>query len=181
VDAHRAPVRRPVAPAGEARWRTSSPANPEECLSRQELAELANAWIWEHHNKKLELTANYIGKLEQGVIRWPSAPCREAFRAIFNVPKDSALGFVNARARSCRAVVKLNDVDDVKRRKLIETTTFGVSGLVYRLHPELYSAVGDLAHVAAYMAHDADAQEEVRRLYGFALSWAEQAAEQAKD
>jgi hypothetical protein len=36
----------------EARHRTASLAHPDECMSRQELAELVNTWIWEHHNKK---------------------------------------------------------------------------------------------------------------------------------
>jgi hypothetical protein len=112
----------------EARERTESPAHPDECLSRQEVADRANAWIWEHHGKKYDLNANYIGKIEQGVIRWPDALRRAAFRVLFfKVPKDSELGFVNARARSRRAVVKL---DDVKRRHLIETTTLGVGALV---------------------------------------------------
>jgi hypothetical protein len=108
----------------EARQRTASLAYPDECLSRQELAELANAWIWEHHKKEARLTGNYIGKLEQGVIRWPSTLYREAFRAIFSVPNDSALGFINARAR--RAVVKL---DDVKRKQFFETAALGVGAL----------------------------------------------------
>ena len=114
----------------DARERTQSPANSEYCLSRQELADLANAWIWEHHHEKFDLDASYIGKLEQGVIRWPRALPREAFRAIFRVSKDSELGFVNARARYYGAVVKLKDVDDVKRRKLFETTALGTSSLV---------------------------------------------------
>ena len=109
----------------DARERTQSPANSEYCLSRQELADLANAWIWEHHHEKFDLDASYIGKLEQGVIRWPRALPREAFREIFHVSKDSELGFVNARARYYGAVVKLNDVDDVKRRKFFETTSTG--------------------------------------------------------
>jgi hypothetical protein len=108
-----------------ARQRTASLAFPDECLSRQELAELANAWIWEHHHKKVELTGNYIGKLEQGVIRWPGTLYREAFRAIFGVSKDSALGFVNSRARSRRAVVKL---DDVKRKQFLHTASLGGVG-----------------------------------------------------
>jgi hypothetical protein len=90
-----------------AQQRTASLAHPDECLSRQELVELVNAWIWEHHNKKFALAANYIGKLEQGVIRWPGALCREAFRAIFGGSNDAALGFINARSR--RAAVKLKD------------------------------------------------------------------------
>jgi hypothetical protein len=227
----------------DARESTQSPDHTNECLSRQEVAELANAWIWEHHGKKYDLNAKYIGKLEQGVIRWPDALRREAFRAILKVSKDSELGFVNARARSRRAVVKL---DDVKRRHLIEKTTLGVSGLVLeapiaallealeirepipiprrvgasdieqirratqecdswmrtygggvareavmgqlrwsarllkatcseRLRPELHSAVGALADVAGFIALDADAQAEARRVFGFALYCAEQA------
>ena len=113
----------------DARERTQSPANPDECLSRQEVAELANAWIWEHRHEKFDLDASYIGKLEQGVIRWPRVLAREAFREIFRVRKDSELGFVNARARSLCVVVKLNDVDNVKRRKFFETTKFGVGAL----------------------------------------------------
>jgi hypothetical protein len=41
--------------------------------------------------------------------------------------------------------------------------------------PELYSAVGNLADVAGYMAYDADAQEEARQVWRFALYCAEQA------
>ncbi|MGH3885989.1 MAG: XRE family transcriptional regulator, partial [Pseudonocardiaceae bacterium] len=97
-----------------ARERTASLTYPEDCLSRQELAELTNAWIWNHHHKVVELTGNYIGKLEQGVIRWPGKIYREALRAILGVSTDAALGFVNAR----RAVVKLAGVD---RRQFLHT------------------------------------------------------------
>jgi len=228
----------------DARERTKSPDHPDECLSRQELADKANAWIWEHHGKQYDLNKNYVGKIEQGVIRWPDAVRRAAFRAILKAPKDSELGFVNARARSRRAVVKL---DDVKRRHLIETTTLGVSGLVLgeavaalleileiseptpipdrvgasdieqirdatqefeswldaygsgvarqvvmvqlrysagllkatcpdRLRPELFSAVGNLADVAGWLAVEANTHE-ARRAFGFALYCAEQAAD----
>jgi hypothetical protein len=226
----------------EARQRTASLAYPDECLSRQELAELANTWIWEHHKKDAKLTGNYVGKLEQGIIRWPSTLYREAFRTIFSVPNDSALGFINARAR--RAVVKL---DDVKRKQFFETAALGVGALALgeqvaalleggepppiphrigateidqirsatqvfkswsntyggevgretvmgqlrwsagmleascpaRLRPELYSAIGDLAETAGYMAMDAGAQKEAHRVYGFALACVEQAKDWA--
>jgi hypothetical protein len=52
-----------------ARQRTASPAYPDECLSRQELAELVNAWVWEHRHTRVEATANYVGQLERGKIR----------------------------------------------------------------------------------------------------------------
>ena len=105
-----------------ARERTASPTNPEECLSRQELAELVNAWIWEHYHTVVEASANWVGKLEQGIIRWPGKLYREALRAIFSVSTDSALGFVNTR----RAVVKLKDV---KRKQFFHTAALGVGAL----------------------------------------------------
>ncbi|MGH3871520.1 MAG: XRE family transcriptional regulator [Pseudonocardiaceae bacterium] len=218
-----------------ARERTASLAYPEDCLSRQELAELVNAWIWDHHHKVVELSGNYIGKLEQGVIRWPGKIYREALRAILSVSTDTALGFVNTQ----RAVVKLAGVD---RRQFLHTApgmgalaalgpvaalwegseptpiphrigvteieqirtatqvfeswsgTYGgglvreaVMGQLHwsarllettcpdRLRPELYSAVGYLAKTAGFMAQDANAQEEARRVYRFAVFCAEQA------
>ncbi|MGH3920590.1 MAG: XRE family transcriptional regulator [Pseudonocardiaceae bacterium] len=81
----------------------------------------SNAYIWYHHDKMVELSANYIGKLERGLIRWPSKLYREALRAILGVPTDSALGFINAR----RAVVKLADVD----RKQFLRTALGMGTL----------------------------------------------------
>ncbi|MGH4025111.1 MAG: hypothetical protein ACRDRV_11080 [Pseudonocardiaceae bacterium] len=54
-----------------ARERVESPYSSGDCLSRQELAELVNAWVFERTGRVLELDANYVGKLEQGRIRWP--------------------------------------------------------------------------------------------------------------
>ncbi|MGH3824582.1 MAG: XRE family transcriptional regulator [Pseudonocardiaceae bacterium] len=104
-----------------ARERTASLTDPEDFLSRQELAELANAWIWDHHHKMVPLSANYIGKLEQGVIRWPGKLYREALRAILGVSTDAALGFVHARR------VKLVNVD---RQQFIHTVTGSVGALI---------------------------------------------------
>ncbi len=92
-----------------ARQRTAALASPDVCLSRQELAELGNAWAWDHHEKLLEHSANWVCQLECGKIRWPGKVSREALRAILGVSTDAALGFVNAR--SARAAVKLEDVD----------------------------------------------------------------------
>ena len=219
-----------------ARERTASLTYPDEGLSRQELAELVNAYIWEHHHEMVALDANYVGKIERGIIRWPRKLYREALRVILGAATETAVGFINPR----RAVVKL---DNVKRQQFLHTTTLlGVgtlssgpvaallegseptpipdrvgateieqirsaarvfeswdftyggglarevvlaqlrwsAGLLEaicpaRLRPELHSAVGDLADVAGYMAFDADAHEDARRVFGFALACAEQA------
>ncbi|MGH3777741.1 MAG: XRE family transcriptional regulator [Pseudonocardiaceae bacterium] len=219
-----------------ARERTVSLTCPDVCLSRQELAELVNAWVWDHHDKIVELSANYIGQLERGKIRWPGKVYREALRAILGVSTDAALGFVNAR----RAVVRLEDVD--RKQFLHSTAALGVGALALgpvaallegteptpiparigtteieqirtaarvfsswdftyggglareavmgqlrwsaglldatcpaRLRPELFSAVGDLAHRAGFMAFDVGAYEDARRVLSFALACAEQA------
>ncbi|MGH3823260.1 MAG: XRE family transcriptional regulator [Pseudonocardiaceae bacterium] len=106
----------------EARQRTASLAYPDECLTRQELAELINAWVWEHHHEVVNASENYVGKLERGIIRWPGKLYREAFRAILGVSTDAALGFVNGR----RAAVRLKDVD----RKQFIHTGLGVGAIV---------------------------------------------------
>lgn len=107
-----------------ARERTASLIYPDVCLSREELAELANAWIWKHHEKIVALSANYIGQLERGKIRWPGKLYREALREILGVSTDAALGFVNSR----RAVVRLKDVD--RKQFLRSGLGLGVGALV---------------------------------------------------
>ena len=222
-----------------ARQRTASLTSPDVCLSRQELAELVNAWVWDHHEKMVEHSANWIGQLESGKILWPGKVSREALRAILGVSTDAALGFVNAR--SARGVVKLEGVD--RQQFLHSTGALGVGALVLgpvaallegtkptpiparvgateieqvrtatqvfsswsriygggsgardavmgqlrwsaglleatcpaQLRSELLSAVGYLAETAGYMALDANAHEEARRLYRFALACAEKA------
>ncbi len=223
-----------------ARQRTASLTSPKVCLSRQELAELVNTWVWDHHEKMLEHSANWVGQLERGRIRWPGKVSREALRAILGVSTDDALGFVNDR--SARAAVKLEDVDrqqflrtsrnlgalaalgqvaallegieptPVPRRigatdiKQIHTATrmlesqgcaYGGGGFAReaamsqlrwsvglldaicpeRLRPELYSALGDLADVAGYLAVDGGADEQADRAYRFGLFCAEQAGD----
>ncbi|MGH3770549.1 MAG: hypothetical protein ACRDRW_03990 [Pseudonocardiaceae bacterium] len=47
-----------------ARQRTASLTHPGDCLTRQELAELVNSWVWEHHdNKEVLASAGYIGQI----------------------------------------------------------------------------------------------------------------------
>jgi hypothetical protein len=221
-----------------ARERISSSTCPDERLSRKELADLVNAYIWHRHKRMVELDASYFGKLERGVIRWPNELYREALRAVLEVSTDAELGFSNSR----RPVVK---VVGVNRRQAVCTAGLGLGGLalgalapvaallegdeptavparvgatdieyvrdaarVFKswdftyggglvweavrvqlrwsagmlestcpepLRPELFSAVGYLADVTGYMAIDACAHEEARRVLCFALGCAEKA------
>jgi transcriptional regulator with XRE-family HTH domain len=224
-----------------ARQRTASLTySGNVCLSRQELAELVNTYVWEHHDKKVvQASANYIGQIERGKIRWPGKLTREALRSILGVPTDAELGFVNARR--ARAVVKLENVD---RQQFLRTSrdlgalaalgpiaallegikptpiptrvgatdieqiraaarvfqswdraygggvardaamgqlrwSVGLLGATCpaRLRPELFSAVGDLANIAGYMALDVGAHEVARQTFHCALTCAEQAGD----
>ncbi len=86
------------------RERTESPYASGDHVSRQELAELVNAWVFEHTGQVIELDAGYVGKLEQGRIRWLQDPQRRAgFRAVLGVETDAELGF--RRPRRSRSIV----------------------------------------------------------------------------
>ncbi|WP_281901099.1 hypothetical protein, partial [Phytohabitans aurantiacus] len=46
------------------------------------------------------ITANLIGKIEQGVNTWPRGPRREAFKAVLGVQTNSEIGLRNRRRRA---------------------------------------------------------------------------------
>lgn len=76
-----------------ARERMPSPSVPGECLSRLELAEAVNRWLWEQTGRRFELDDHLIGKWERGQVRWPMAAYRAAVRAVLGAESDAALGF----------------------------------------------------------------------------------------
>jgi tetratricopeptide (TPR) repeat protein len=80
-----------------ARERTPSRQVPGEWLSRHEVAEAVNMWIYENTKKTTTLDANYLAKLERGVVRWPSAHYRADLRAVLGVATDAELGFYPPR------------------------------------------------------------------------------------
>lgn len=88
----------------QARQRLPSGQVPGEWLSRQEVAELVNRWIFERHDKVVELDGNYIGKLERGLIRWPQSLYRQALRAVLQAESDAQLGFSGRRRRESKAL-----------------------------------------------------------------------------
>ncbi|MFJ8581329.1 hypothetical protein [Micromonospora sp. NPDC093277] len=61
-------------------------------MSRQELAEAVNAWLYEHMGRRTAIAARYIGGLERGDTRWPSAHYRAALRAVLGKATDAELG-----------------------------------------------------------------------------------------
>ncbi|MCM3884303.1 XRE family transcriptional regulator [Frankia sp. R82] len=80
-----------------ARLRAESPEAPGEPLARRELAELVNVWIYDATGRETAIDANYVGKLERGLIRWPDALYRQAFHATLATKHDRELGFRRPR------------------------------------------------------------------------------------
>ena len=76
-----------------ARHAMFSPTGSGRRMSRQELAEAVNACVFATTGRVANLNANYIGKLERGTHRWPTAITRAAFRAVLGAKRDSELGF----------------------------------------------------------------------------------------
>lgn len=223
-----------------ARERVQSPSDTGSHLTRQELADLVNARIADRDPKAVLVTETYIGKLEQGRIRWPQQEVRrEAFRYVLHASTDADLGFR-------RPVRSRSTVEDVDRQQFIRAavglgaaavaglptkldllapneptpvpTVVGLSevegvrnaakafegwdalyggGLVREavmaqlrhsaqlldakssdhVRRRLFSAVGYLSHVTGFMAFDAYAHGDARRMFRFALACAEESGD----
>lgn len=222
-----------------ARERVESPNATGEPLSRQELAELVNAWVYDNTTppRVLATDANDVGQLERGRIRWPQDDDRRAgFRAVLGVAKDAELGF--RRPRRSRSTVARVDRQQFIRAALGTTAggPFAFADLIAPTQPtpvpsvvgyaevaevriaaeafagldnlygggllreagvsqlrhcaellnarcpdhvraDLFSAVGYFAHVIGYMAFDAYAHDDARRMYRFALQCAEESGD----
>lgn len=225
-----------------ARERVESPNATGESLSRQELAELVNAWVYEHTTppRIIGTDANYVGQLERGKIRWPQDSDRRAgFRAVLGAATDAELGF--RRPRRTRSTVAGVDHQQFIRATLGDTVATSGGSLAFadliaptqptpvplvvgycevaevrsvarafsswdalygggvireavvaqlrycvellnarcsdRVRADLFSAVGYLAHVTGFMAFDAFAHDDARRMFRFALKCAEESGD----
>jgi hypothetical protein len=100
-----------------ARERLLSRRHPGEPMSRSELVALVNEVLYPdpHQRSRSAFNANYLGKLEGGLIRWPKPEYRAALRAALGVQADEELGFYDART------VGSANVDDVDRREMLGT------------------------------------------------------------
>jgi hypothetical protein len=83
-----------------ARLRVPSPSGSGRPMSRQELADEVNKYLFHKTEREFDLDDNYVGKLERGEHRWPSALYRDGFRAVLNASNDADLGFHIIRGQS---------------------------------------------------------------------------------
>ena len=154
-----------------AREATASPAIAGEPMSRSELAEAVNAYLWQTCANKQHglLNATAIARYERGEVRWPTAPYRAALRSVLDVSTDAELGFkptVRGRAftsnNSTRSDANsgINRLQPSNRRPLdldalatgsfeltaaAEATNVGVSG-ASGLHAELRRIAATYLH-----------------------------------
>lgn len=75
------------------RERTPSRTAPGEPMSRTELAESVNAFLWNSTAERYDLDGHAIARYERGQVAWPSAHYRSGLRAVLGVSTDSELGF----------------------------------------------------------------------------------------
>lgn len=174
-------------------------------LSRQDLADQANAYLWSTFSERVELDANYIGKLERGVIAWPRPRYREALRAVLRASSDAELGLLNTRrvVREPGPAV----VEEVSEWHVQEV--LGAADLLHRRHHlhggwsmrsaalaqldsatrllrtdvprtvlrPLRGAVAHLAHTCGFMHFDTGDHDEARRCLRYALHLADLAGD----
>lgn len=69
------------------------PANPGRPLSRQELAEAVNSWVYDHTGQVCCLDEQHIRRYEAGHHRNPCPRYRQALRAVLHAGSDETLGF----------------------------------------------------------------------------------------
>lgn len=154
----------PNAQLRQARERRESPNIAGQVLSRQELADMVNAWIYEHLNRKTCLSANYIGKMERGVLRWPNSDYRRGLRAVLGVKTDGALGF--RRPHHSPVVTTVTDMD---RREFLRAA-FGTADAVVAGHPFAELATPTEATRVPAVIGAADIQG-VRDIAGLFSTW----------
>ncbi|MGH3567901.1 MAG: hypothetical protein ACRDRH_18105 [Pseudonocardia sp.] len=135
-----------------ARERLPSRRTLDERLSRAELAELVNAWLWEQTGRRFGLDIHLLAKWERGKVRYPTGPYRSALRAILGAETDAELGFIPPARRQPsaapdeRAWTRTGILDDataavemdvLNRRNALWVTAIGGAALLGPLAPWL--------------------------------------------
>ncbi|MGH3998127.1 MAG: XRE family transcriptional regulator, partial [Pseudonocardiaceae bacterium] len=59
-----------------------SPSGSGRGLSRTELADAVNDYVWSTTSNRISLNADTISRYERGMISWPRADYREGLRAV---------------------------------------------------------------------------------------------------
>ncbi|MGH3932729.1 MAG: XRE family transcriptional regulator, partial [Pseudonocardiaceae bacterium] len=154
-----------------ARERTESPHASGDCLSREELADLVNAWLFEHTgSRRAEVDGNYIGKLEQGRIHWPQNPNRRAaLRAVLGAETDAELGLRRTRRIMVRGVDRQHFIRaGLGAGAAAVTGAAGLLELLAPTQPARVPSVVSVDHIAGVRATD-EAFKDLDARYGGGL------------
>ncbi|GLZ42417.1 hypothetical protein [Actinokineospora sp. NBRC 105648] len=97
-------------------------------LTQGQLADLANTEVERATGKPGAMDADYVGKLERGIHRWPNRDYRAALRQVLAVRTDADLGLHCTRSRS--GVPQGEEGDDVERKAFLRVLTGTAVGVV---------------------------------------------------
>lgn len=88
----------------------------------------------EETGKPGAMDADYIGKLERGIHRWPNRDYRAALRHVLGRVADAELGFFSTRCRAAtvgQSPWQANGGDDVERQIFVRSLAGSVAGLAF--------------------------------------------------
>jgi len=92
-------------------------------MSRRELAEAVNAWLWETTRQRYELDAHTLARYERGAVRWPGAAYRSGLRHVLGTARDAELGFWPARQHPAPTQPRPAPTNSVQSRELTDALT----------------------------------------------------------
>lgn len=92
-------------------------------LTQHQLAEAVGVAYWRLFDAEAAIDADHVSKFERGLITWPNARYREAFRTVLEADTDADLGFYSRRSRVTVEAGELTDgareVDPARRNEFI--------------------------------------------------------------
>ncbi|MEE2050652.1 hypothetical protein [Nocardiopsis tropica] len=128
--------------------RAARSALPSGANTQQAVADAVCDIIQERSGRRPPVDADYVGKLERGLIHWPNKEYRSAFRLLFGADADAELGFYSTRAEAALVHDVLGQgesrdlVDDATiARELVRFTGLAVFGSLPAQVPDILSGM----------------------------------------
>ncbi|MBN1173423.1 MAG: hypothetical protein JXA67_14725 [Micromonosporaceae bacterium] len=140
----------------QARLRRPSPGGSGQPMSRADLAEAVNLWLYEQTGKTFTMDANQVGKYERGENRWPHRHYRQALCAILGAAHPAQLGFYPVRTPSVHgtadALLALPTVEDLAGRDGMDEPFSTETGRLESCTPDRRQVVKLIAALVAAAA-----------------------------
>lgn len=105
---------------------TLSPTGSGAPMTRAELAQAVNEYVWRTTGRQSGLDVDTLARYERGLIRWPNADYRAGLRAVLGVGRDAELGFY--KTRRGRSVASGPDIAAWVGSWADKDRSFGTSG-----------------------------------------------------